>query len=86
MVNGREGTLRGVEVLARWNNLTVDIYHLRHLFHLLKNPVNRSAYAKPDESGCQTDERYASKLPEGFHIGINFSASHIIRRRLSTSA
>ncbi len=86
MVNGREGTLRGVEVLARGNNLTVDIYHLRHLFHLLKMRINRSAYAKPDESGCHPDEAIASKLPEGFHIGINFSASQLFRRRLSTSA
>ncbi|WP_407255553.1 hypothetical protein [Klebsiella pneumoniae] len=66
-------------MLARWKQPPVDIYHPRHFIPLAeKCRINRSAYAKPDESGCQTDERYRGKLPEGFHIGINFSASHII--------
>lgn len=38
VVNGREGTLRGVEVLARWKQPHGGYISPAHLFHLLKNP------------------------------------------------
>lgn len=79
VVNGREGTLRGVEVLARWKQphggyispaafipLAEKSRLIVPLTQSLMNQVARQMNA------------IASKLPEGFHIGINFSASHII--------
>lgn len=79
VVNGREGTLRGVEVLARWKQphggyispaafipLAEKCGLIVPLTQSLMNQVARQMNA------------IASKLPEGFHIGINFSASHII--------
>ncbi|MCE4434069.1 cyclic diguanylate phosphodiesterase, partial [Escherichia coli] len=79
VVNGREGTLRGVEVLARWKQphggyispaafipLAEKSGLIVPLTQSLMNQVARQMNA------------IASKLPEGFHIGINFSASHII--------
>ncbi|WP_284069285.1 EAL domain-containing protein [Escherichia coli] len=73
VVNGREGTLRGVEVLAAGNNLTVDIYHPRAFIPLAEKsglivPLTQSLMNQV----ARQMNAIASKLPEGFHIGIKF--------------
>ncbi|HBN1999801.1 TPA: EAL domain-containing protein [Escherichia coli] len=79
VVNGREGTLRGVEVLARWKQP-----HGKYISPAAFIPLaEKSGLIVPLTQSLMNQvvtqmNAIASKLPEGFHIGINFSASHII--------
>lgn len=78
IVNGREGTLRGVEVLARWKHPKagyispasfIPVAEKSGLIMPLTQSLMRQVAANMNA--------IASKLPSGFHVGINFSASHI---------
>lgn len=78
VVNGREGTLRGVEVLARWKHPVAGFIPPDSFIPLaeksgLIGPLTRSLMAQV----VSNMNAIACKLPEGFHIGINYSASHI---------
>ncbi len=79
IVNGREGTLRGVEVLARWKHpkagfISPSVFIPAAEKSGLIVPLTRSLMAQVVAHMNAID----SKLPEGFHIGVNFSASHIV--------
>lgn len=78
VVDGRNGMVRGVEVLARWKHPTAGYISpatfiplaeraglIASLTHSLTNQV------------IVHMNTLAEKLPEGFHISVNFSASHI---------
>lgn len=78
VVNGREGTLRGVEVLARWKHPRsgyippasfIPLAEKSDLIIPLTQSLMRQVVAHMNA--------ISHRLPEGFHIGINFSASHI---------
>lgn len=78
VVNGLEGTLRGVEVLARWKHPTAGYISPASFIPVAEKsgliiPLTQSLMAQV----VIQMNAIASKLPEGFHIGINFSASHI---------
>ncbi|XXD08003.1 EAL domain-containing protein [Klebsiella sp. R445] len=78
IVNGAEGTLRGVEVLARWNH-PIKGYISPGSFISL---AEKSGLIVPLTQSLMTQvasnmNTIASKLPEGFHVGINYSACHI---------
>ncbi|WP_368544328.1 EAL domain-containing protein [Enterobacter soli] len=78
VVNGREGTLRGVEVLARWKHPGGGYISPASFIPIAEKsglivPLTRSLMAQV----AKQMNDISSKLPEGFHIGINFSASHI---------
>lgn len=77
-MNGREGTLRGVEVLARWKHPTAGYISPASFIPV----AEKSGLIIPLTRGLMRQvaanmNAIASKLPEGFHVGINFSASHI---------
>ncbi|WP_333496363.1 EAL domain-containing protein [Kluyvera sp. CHPC 1.251] len=79
IVNGREGTLRGVEVLARWKHpkagfISPSVFIPAAEKSGLIVPLTRYLMAQV----VVHMNAIESKLPEGFHIGINFSASHIV--------
>ncbi|WP_333498415.1 EAL domain-containing protein [Kluyvera sp. CHPC 1.2972] len=79
IVNGREGTLRGVEVLARWKHPKAGFISPAVFIPAAEKsglivPLTRSLMAQV----VAHMNAIESKLPEGFHIGINFSASHIV--------
>ncbi|MBV8043409.1 cyclic diguanylate phosphodiesterase [Pluralibacter sp.] len=78
VVNGKTGALYGVEVLARWKHpkagfispaIFIPTAEKTGLIVPLTQSLMRQVVAqlKP----------ILNKLPDGFHIGINFSASHI---------
>ncbi|MBW9463374.1 EAL domain-containing protein [Kluyvera sp. EC_51] len=74
-----EETLRGVEVLARWKHpkagfISPSVFIPAAEKSGLIVPLTRSLMAQV----VAHMNAIESKLPEGFHIGINFSASHII--------
>lgn len=78
IVNGRDGTLRGVEVLARWKHPRagyispasfIPVAEKSGLIVPLTQSLMRQVAANMNS--------IASKLSSGFHVGINFSASHI---------
>lgn len=78
IVNGREGSLRGVEVLARWKHpkagfISPSVFIPAAEKSGLIVPLTRYLMAQV----VTHMNAIESKLPEGFHIGINFSASHI---------
>lgn len=78
VVNGREGTLRGVEVLARWKHPKAGYISPTSFIPLAEKsglivPLTRSLMAQV----VMQMNAISGKLPEGFHVGINFSASHI---------
>lgn len=78
VVNGREGTLRGVEVLARWKHPRAGYISPAAFIPVAEKsglivPLTRSLMAQVVDNMNAIE----SKLPEGFHVGINFSASHI---------
>lgn len=78
VVNGREGTLRGVEVLARWKHPKAGFISPASFIPV----AEKSGLIIPLTQGLMDQvvenmNAIASKLPEGFHVGINFSASHI---------
>lgn len=79
VVDGRDGTLRGVEVLARWKHPRVGYISPGSFIPIAEKsdliiPLTQSLMA---QTVAQMNA-IASKLPEGFHVGMNFSASHII--------
>lgn len=78
IVNGKEGTLRGVEVLARWKHPVAGYISPASFIPVAEKsglivPLTQSLMAQV-VSNMNT---IASKIPAGFHVGINFSASHI---------
>ena len=78
VMNGREGTLRGVEVLARWKHPSAGFISPASFIPIAEKsglivPLTRSLMAQV----AKQMNDISSRLPEGFHIGINFSASHI---------
>lgn len=78
IVDGREGTLRGVEVLARWKHPRVGYISPASFIPVAEKsgliiPLTQSLMAQV----VTHMNAIASKLPEGFHVGINFSATHI---------
>lgn len=80
VVNGREGTLRGVEVLARWKHPRAGYLSPASFIPLAEKTglivsLTQSLMAQV----VANMNAIAVKLPEGFHVGINFSASHISR-------
>lgn len=80
VVNGREGTLRGIEVLARWKHPRAGYISPASFIPVAEKsglivPLTRSLMAQVVDNMNAIE----SKLPEGFHVGINFSASHIAK-------
>lgn len=78
VVNGLEGTLRGVEVLARWKHPKAGYISPASFIPVAEKsgliiPLTKSLM----EQVVTHMNAIATKLPEGFHVGINFSASHI---------
>ncbi|HFT9342619.1 TPA: cyclic diguanylate phosphodiesterase, partial [Escherichia coli] len=78
VVNGLEGTLRGVEVLARWKHPVAGYISPVAFIPLAEKsgliiPLTQSLMRQV----ASQMNTISSKLPEGFHVGINFSASHI---------
>lgn len=78
IVNGREETLRGVEVLARWKHPRAGYLSPASFIPVAEKsgliiPLTQSLMAQV----VGHMNAIADKLPQGFHVGINFSASHI---------
>lgn len=78
IVNGKTLTLRGVEVLARWKHPRAGYISPASFIPV----AEKSGLIIPLTQSLMTQvvtqmNVIASKLPEGFHVGINFSASHI---------
>ncbi|WP_415787054.1 EAL domain-containing protein [Klebsiella variicola] len=78
VVNGKTGEIYGVEILARWKNSTAQWRSPAEFIPLAERtgliiPLTRSLMA---QVAAQMRPIF-SKLPDGFHIGLNISASHI---------
>lgn len=78
MVNGKEGTLRGVEVLARWKHPQAGYISPASFIP----EAEKSGLIVPLTQSLMIQvaahmNTIATLLPEGFHVAINFSASHI---------
>ncbi|HDW0119963.1 TPA: cyclic diguanylate phosphodiesterase [Enterobacter asburiae] len=78
IVNGKDGTLRGVEVLARWKNPNGGYISPASFIPLAEKsglivPLTQSLMAQV----VSNLNAVASKIPEGFHVGINYNPSHI---------
>ncbi|MBJ8414467.1 EAL domain-containing protein [Citrobacter cronae] len=78
IVNGRDGTLRGVEVLARWKHPRAGYISPASFIPVAEKsglivPLTQNLMKQVSANM----NSIASKLPSGFHVGINFSASHI---------
>ncbi|MBJ8364388.1 EAL domain-containing protein [Citrobacter cronae] len=78
IVNGRDGTLRGVEVLARWKHPRAGYISPASFIPVAEKsglivPLTQNLMKQVSANM----NAIASKLPSGFHVGINFSASHI---------
>lgn len=78
IVNGRTGKIHGVEVLARWKHDRVGYISPSTFIPLAEKtgliiPLTKRLM---DQVIPQMN-KIASKLPKGFHIGINFSASQL---------
>ncbi|PJR55538.1 Cyclic di-GMP phosphodiesterase YahA [Klebsiella variicola subsp. tropica] len=78
VVNGKTGEIYGVEILARWKNTTAQWRSPAEFIPLAERtgliiPLTRSLMA---QVAAQMRPIF-SKLPDGFHIGLNISASHI---------
>lgn len=78
VVNGRTGAIYGVEVLARWKHPQIGIISPVAFIPL----AERTGLIIPLTQSLMTQvvsqmNKLSEKLPDGFHIGINFSASHI---------
>lgn len=79
VVNGTEGTLRGVEVLARWKHPQTGYISPSEFIPV----AEKSGLIVPLTQSLMSQvavhmNALANKLPEGFHVGINFCASHIV--------
>lgn len=78
VVNGREGTLRGVEVLARWKHPKAGYISPGAFIPIAEKSGLIVSLTQSLMAQVVTQmNAISTKLPEGFHIGINFSASHI---------
>jgi EAL domain-containing protein (putative c-di-GMP-specific phosphodiesterase class I) len=78
VVNGREGTLRGIEVLARWKHPKAGFISPSTFIPIAEKSGLIVSLTQSLMAQVVTQmNAIATKLPEGFHIGINFSASHI---------
>ncbi|ENJ4070488.1 EAL domain-containing protein [Enterobacter hormaechei] len=78
VVDGRDGTVRGVEVLARWKHPTAGFISPSTFIPLAEKSgliVSLTRSLMTQVIGHMNT--LADKLPEGFHISLNFSASHI---------
>lgn len=78
VVNGQNGKIQGVEVLARWKHPTTGFISPASFIPVAEKagliiPLTLSLM----EQVVQQMNQVASKLPDGFHIGVNFSASHV---------
>ena len=78
-MSGKEGTLRGVEVLARWKHPQSGFISPASFIPL----AEKSGLIIPLTQSLMRQvaihmNAIATLLPEGFHVGINFSASHIV--------
>ncbi|VEB07210.1 putative protease [Klebsiella pneumoniae] len=78
LVNGKTGEIYGVEILARWQNSTTPSRSPTEFIPLAERtgliiPLTRSLMAQVN---AQMRPLF-SKLPDGFHIGLNISVSHI---------
>lgn len=78
VVNGKTGEIYGVEILARWKNATTQRRSPAEFIPLAERtgliiPLTRSLMA---QIAAQMNPIF-SKLPDGFHIGLNISVSHI---------
>ncbi len=78
VVNGKTGEIYGVEILARWKNATTQRRSPAEFIPLAERtgliiPLTRSLMA---QVAAQMNPIF-SKLPDGFHIGLNISVSHI---------
>lgn len=78
VVNGKTGALYGVEVLARWKHPKVGLISPAIFIPTaektgLITPLTQSLMKQV----VSQFKPILNKLPDGFHIGINFSASHI---------
>ncbi|EMV0162849.1 EAL domain-containing protein [Klebsiella variicola] len=78
LVNGKTGEIYGVEILARWQYTTAQWRSPAEFIPLAERtgliiPLTRSLMA---QVAAQMRPIF-SKLPDGFHIGVNISASHI---------
>ncbi|HBY2302685.1 aldehyde dehydrogenase family protein [Klebsiella pneumoniae] len=78
LVNGKTGEIYGVEILARWQNSTTPARSPAEFIPLAERtgliiPLTRSLMAQVN---AQMRPLF-SKLPDGFHIGLNISVSHI---------
>ena len=78
VVNGKTGEIYGVEILARWKNATTQRRSPAEFIPLAERtgliiPLTRSLMAQVN---AQMRPLF-SKLPDGFHIGLNISVSHI---------
>ena len=78
LVNGKTGEIYGVEILARWPNTTAQWRSPAEFIPLAERtgliiPLTCSLMA---QVAAQMRPIF-SKLPDGFHIGVNISASHI---------
>ncbi|STS56180.1 Rtn protein [Klebsiella pneumoniae] len=78
LVNGKTGEIYGVEILARWQNSTTPSRSPAEFIPLAERtgliiPLTRSLMA---QVAAQMNPIF-SKLPDGFHIGLNISVSHI---------
>ncbi|MCR6470441.1 EAL domain-containing protein [Enterobacter sp. HG048] len=79
VVSGKEGTLRGVEVLARWKHPKSGFISPASFIPLAEKsgliiPLTQSLMRQV----ASHMNSISTLLPEGFHVGINFSASHIV--------
>ncbi len=79
VVSGKEGTLRGVEVLARWKHPQSGFISPASFIPLAEKsgliiPLTQSLMRQV----AKQMNSISTLLPEGFHVGMNFSASHIV--------
>ncbi|WP_370511603.1 EAL domain-containing protein [Klebsiella quasipneumoniae] len=78
VVDGRDGPVRGVEVQARWKHPTAGYISPSAFIPL----AEKSGQIVPLTHSLMTQvighmNILTEKLPEGYHISLNFSASHI---------
>lgn len=78
VVDGRDNSIRGIEVLARWKHPTAGFISPATFIPLAEKtgliiPLTQSLMRQVVEHM----NLISTKLPEGFHIGINVSAAHI---------
>ncbi|HDR2846216.1 TPA: EAL domain-containing protein [Enterobacter sichuanensis] len=79
VVSGKEGSLRGVEVLARWKHPQSGFISPASFIPLAEKsgliiPLTQSLMRQV----AAHMNSISTLLPEGFHVGINFSAPHIV--------